>query len=383
MKILLINDFAEKIGGVEIYCYRLKNLLEREGHKVNFFGGQGGLAGNNLRRFITTIFSIKYYLRIKAEIEDFKPDIIHARGFSSNISPSFLIAAKKNDIPVVITPTPSAPYALPQITFKKPYRVVSWLKARVHQRMVNRYVDYFICPSNILAEHLKNNVGIDSSKIGIVKHFIEWEQPAEAKNPNTRDILYVGRLSKEKGIEYLIQAMPKIKEEHPEVKLHIVGEGDLEQNLKDLATKLEIEDKVIFHGYVAHENLAATYRKSSVFVLPSVCKENAPNAIIEAMSQGTPVITTNMGGQAELVETAVNGLLVNPGDAGDLAEKICNILDDKELARKMGENGIKMVKENHTPEKHLKRLIEIYELVIRNKKKLTEIRQWKKEVARR
>ena len=364
MKILLINDFAEKIGGVEIYCYRLKNLLEREGHKVNFFGGQGGIAGNNLRRFISTIFSIKYYLRIKAEIEDFKPDIIHARGFSSNISPSFLIAAKKYDIPVVVTPTLSAPYALPQITFKKPYGVVGWLIAWVHQRMVKRYVDYFICPSNILAEHLKNNVGINSSKIGIVKHFIEWEQPAEARNSyDKKDVLYVGRLSIEKGIEYLIQAMPKIKEEHPEVKLHIVGEGNIKQNLKDLATKLEIEDKVIFHGYVAHENLAAMYRKSSVFVLPSVCKENAPNAIIEAMSQGTPVITTNMGGQEELVENGVNGLLVNPGDPRDLAEKICITLNDKELARKMGEKGIKIIKSEHTPEKHLRRLIEIYESV--------------------
>jgi spore maturation protein CgeB len=94
MKILIINDFAEKIGGVEIYCYRLKNLLEREGHKVKFFGGQGNLEGNKLRRFITAIFSIKYYSRIKSEIEDFKPDIIHARGFSSNISPSFLFVAK-------------------------------------------------------------------------------------------------------------------------------------------------------------------------------------------------------------------------------------------------------------------------------------------------
>lgn len=367
MKILLINDFAEKIGGVEIYCYRLKNLLEREGHKVNFFGGQGDLEGNKLRLFITTFFSIKYYLRIKAEIEDFKPDIIHARGFSSNISPSFLIAAKKYNIPVVVTPTLSDPYALPKITFKKPYRIVSWLKAWIHQEMVKRNVDYFICPSNIVAEHLKNNVGIDGSKIGIVKHFIEWEQAAKAKNScNKKDILYVGRLSKEKGIEYLIQAIPKIKEEHPEVKLHIVGEGNMEQNFKDLTNKLEIEDKVIIHGYLPHENLATMYRKSSVFILPSVCKENAPNAIIEAMSQRTPVITTNIGGQAELVENGVNGLLVKPGDAGDLAEKICNILDDPELGREMGERGRKIVEENHTPEKHLRRLIEIYELVIRN-----------------
>ena len=364
MKILLINDFAEKIGGVEIYCYRLKNLLEIEGHKVKFFGGQGGLEGNKLRRFITTIFSIKYYLRIKAEIKDFEPDIIHAHSFSSNISPSFLIAAKKYDIPVVVTPPIFGHYTIPKITFKKPYRVISWLKAWFHQELKKKYIDYFICPSNILAEHLKNNVGIDSSKIGIVKHFIEWEQPAEAKNSyDKKDILYVGRLSEEKGIEYLIQAIPKIKEEHPEIELHIIGEGNIKQNLKDLTNKLEIEDKVLFHGYLPHENLATRYRKSSVFVLPSVCMENAPLTILEAMSQGISIITTNIGGQAELIQDGVNGLLVKPGDTEDLAEKICNILDNPELAREMGKRGRKMVERNHTPEKHLKRLIEIYEEV--------------------
>jgi glycosyltransferase involved in cell wall biosynthesis len=366
MKILLINDFAEKIGGVEIYCHRLKNLLEREGHKVRFFGGQGGIEGNKLRRFISTIFSIRYYLRIKAEIEDFKPDIIHAHSFSGNISPSFLFAAPKNNIPVVVTPPAFGQYTFPQITFRKPYRVISWLKAWFHQKLRKRYVDFFICPSNIFAEHLKNKVSINSNKVKVVPHFIEWESFTETKNPNNKNILYIGRLSEEKGIEYLIHAIPKISREHPEIELHIIGEGNIKQNLNDLTNKLEIEDKVLFHGYLPHDNLAIMYRKSSVFVLPSVCMENAPLTILEAMSQGTPVITTNIGGQAELVKNGVNGLLVKPGDPEDLAEKICNILNDKELAREMGENGIKIVEENYTPEKHLRRLIEIYELVIRN-----------------
>jgi glycosyltransferase involved in cell wall biosynthesis len=366
MRILLINDFIEKIGGVEIYCYGLKSLLEREGHKVKFLGGEGGLEGSKLRRFISTIFSIKYYLRIKSEIKDFEPDIIHAHSFSGNISPSFLIAAKKYDIPVVVTPPNFFHYihTLPKITLKKPYRIISWLKAWFHQELKKKYIDYFICPSNIFAEHLKNNVGIDSSKISIVRHFIEWEQPAEAKNPTTKDILYAGRLSEEKGIEYLIHAISKISKEHPKIKLHIVGEGNMEQNIRSLANKLGIEDKVIFHGYVAHENLATMYRKSSVFILPSICMENAPLTLIEAMSQGTPVVTTNIGGQAELVKNGVNGLLVNPRDSEDLAEKIGSILDNPELAREMGEGGRKIVEETHTPKKHLRRIIEIYNSLI-------------------
>ena len=365
MKILIINDTTEKIGGVEIYCYSLKNLLEREGHKVNFWGGQGSLKGSKFRLFISTIFSIKYYLVIKIKIKNFKPDIIHAHNFT-NISPSFLIAAKKYDIPVVVTLHSFASYALPQITFKKPYRVISWLKAWFHQEMKKMYIDFFICPSNIFAEHLKNKVGIDSNKVKVVPHFTDWENTTEVKGPNNKNILYVGRLSKEKGIQYLIQAMSKIKEKYSEAELHIVGEGNMEQNLKDLANKLDMGDKVIFHGYVAHENLANLYRKSTVLVLPSICKEMFGFTLIEAMSQGTPVITTNMGGQAERIQDGFNGYLVNPKDPEDLAEKICNILGDLELTRKMGENGIKIVERDHTPEEHLKRIIEIYDLVIRN-----------------
>jgi glycosyltransferase involved in cell wall biosynthesis len=373
MRILLINDFIEKIGGVEIYCYGLKDLLEKRGYQVKFIGGRGNLEGNEwrLRRFLLSFFNIRYYRIIKNEIGKFKPDIIHAHSFSGNISPSFLIAAKRYNIPVVVTPHYLGHYAFPQIRLSKIYRISRWLKVWFHLKIAERYINFFICPANIFAEHLKNEVGINSNKVKVVPHFIEWENTTEARDSgnkdfDNKDILYVGRLSKEKGIEYLIQAMSKIKEEHPGVYLHIVGEGNMEQSLKDLANKPGIEDKVIFHSYIPHENLATMYRKSRVFILPSVCMENAPLTLIEAMSQGTPVVTTNIGGQAELVQDGFNGLLVNPEDPEDLAEKICNILDNPELAREMGERGRKIIEENHTPEKHLKKLIEIYELVIKN-----------------
>ena len=367
MKVLIINDFAEKIGGAEIYCYKLKDLLEKRGYEVRFFGGKGNYKKSKLSSFVFSIFrffSFRYYLNIKKEIKDFKPDIIHAHSFSTNITPSFLFGAKRYNIPVVVTPHYLGHYTFPQMRLSKIYGIISWLNAWFHQEMEKRYVDFFICPSNIFAKQLKNKVGIESNKIKVVPLFIEWEQPAEAKNPTTKDILYAGRLSEEKGIEYLIQAIPKISKEHPEIKLHIVGKGNMEQNLKDLANKLEIEDKIIFHGYITHENLATMYRKSSVFILPSVCMENAPLTLIEAMSQETPVVTTNIGGQAELVKDGFNGYLVNPKDPEELTEKIGTILDNPELAREMGEKGRKIVEENHTPEEHLRRIIAIYNSLI-------------------
>ncbi len=366
MKVLILNDYAEKIGGMEIYCYALKDLLEKRGYQVRFFGGKGNLKEHNLIHFIFSFFSFRYYFKIKREMKDFEPDIIHAFSFFGNISASFLFAARKYRIPVIVTPPGFYPYALPRLTPGKIYRIITMLKVLLYREIVKRYVDVFTCLSKIFADFLRDKVGIENNKIKFVPLYTEWGNTTEGKGYNTKDILYVGRLSKGKGIEYLIQAIPRISKKFPETKLHIVGEGDMERNLKDLANKLGIEDKAIFHGYVPHENLAKVYKEAAVFVLPSILRENLPLAIIEAMSKAIPVITTNFGGQAEIIQDGINGLLVKPGDPADLAEKISTILDNPELAREMGRRGRKIVEENHTPEQHLRRLTEVYESAVRN-----------------
>jgi len=366
MKVLILNDFAEKIGGVEIYCYALKDLLENKGYKVRFFGGKGNLKEHNLIHFISSFFSFRYYFEIKRQMKDFEPDIIHARSFFGNISASFLFAARKYRIPVIVTPPGFYPYAVPRLTIGKLYRIITMLKVLLYREIVKRYVDVFTCPSKIMADFLRDKVGIDNDRIKLVPHCIEWKIATEVKEYTRKDILYVGRLSKGKGIEYLIQAIPRISKKFPETKLHIVGEGDMARNLKDLANKLGIEDKTIFHGYVPHEDLAKVYKEAAVFILPSILMENLPFSLIEAMSQATPVITTNFGGQAEIVKDGINGLLVKPADPTDLAEKISTILDNPELARETGQRGRKIVEENHTPKEHLRRLTEVYESVVRN-----------------
>jgi glycosyltransferase involved in cell wall biosynthesis len=364
LRILTVNESgSEHGGGVEVYWLKLKEMLEADGHQVRFFTVRIDTNENKYIAYLKRFFSIKYYRLVKKEAEDFKPDMVFAHSFLNTITPSFLIAVKKMRLPVVVGIYGFGPWTPTRLTPKKPYSILSWIRFWLHMMIVKRYADAFECPSQTIAKHLVDVVGVDGGKVRVIPHPNDWPKPKEAKKPGNKDIIFVGRLVKIKGVEYLIQAMPEIIERHPEARLHIIGEGGIQHELEDLADRLNIKDKVIFHGYLPQEDLFPIVSRASVVALPSISPESFGLTLIEATSQKVPVITTNIGGQAELVQPGINGFLVNPMDAEDLAEKICLILDDPELAKELGENGRKMVERDHTPEKHLSRMLQVYQSV--------------------
>lgn len=381
MKILIINDFTEKVGGAEIYCHRLEELLRTHGHQVKLIGGQGNLSRSKYRLFLSGWFNIKYYRSFGQEIQRFNPDVIHARNFYNNISLSFLLAAKKYNTPVIIHLSDFSSCICPRGVMvnwtgkpcetgfsrrcltkcsekEKLYDVLRWLRLRSSRFMLKKYVDVFISPSNILASYMKKNLGV--SNVYVVPHFYNETPSKSTKNRFKRPvILYVGRLSKEKGIEYLLKAMPKVLEEIPKAELVIIGDGPILDRLTKLSHNIGINDQVTFHGYMPHEKVMDFYNSSSLLVLPTVWFENFPNVILEAMTHGLPVITTNIGGQGELVEDGVTGYHVEPCNSEDLAEKVLSLLQDKEMNERMGENAREHGSQ-FSPEIHLKRLERIY-----------------------
>ncbi len=332
--IMIINDYIEKTGGAEIYDHELKRLLESRGYQVKIVGGRK--INNLYTSFLVSWFSLRYKKIIECEIRKFKPDIIFAHSIVYNVSPSFLIDAKKMKIPVVLKLANLYQYEYPEITFHEPYRILTWLKKWTHRETVRKYVSVFIAPSRTSVKWLKNNLRVKNVKM--IPNPIFWE--IKGKNLKARQdrkkILYVGVLEGYKGIEYLIMAFSKISKIFgSNVKLEIIGEGTYKRRLKSLVVREKIQDVVNFRGYIQHEKLKEEYAKADVFVLPSIIEENSPLTPLEAMSQGTPVITTNIGGQAELVRDRYNGFLVKPCDPNDLAEKILAILESDKLRRKM------------------------------------------------
>jgi len=149
-------------------------------------------------------------------------------------------------------------------------------------------------------------------------------------------VLGCGRLTKQKGFIYLIQAMARLQDKVP-VRLVILGKGEQEAALKQLARDLDIQDKVAFIGF--QSNPYKFIARADVFVLSSLW-EGLPTVLIEAMACGTPVVSTDCPfGPSEIITHEINGLLVPPADAEALAAAILRVLEDKELAQRLIRNG--------------------------------------------
>jgi len=157
-------------------------------------------------------------------------------------------------------------------------------------------------------------------------------------------IVAAGRLDENKNHAMLIHAFSKIAGEYPELKLVIYGEGELRESLLALAAQKELTERVMLPGSI--DNVEEMVGRAKIFALTSNT-EGMPNAVIEAMVLGTPVIATDCpcGGPAELIENGENGLLVPVGDAYALADAIRKILSDEEFAQKISENAEKLADE--------------------------------------
>ena len=129
-----------------------------------------------------------------------------------------------------------------------------------------------------------------------------------------RTFLYVGRLSPQKRVDLLLLALYRLKGHGHDTQLHIVGDGPEKRDLYALAGRLGIADRVIFHGLVDPEQTAAHYANHTIFILGSR-NEGQPNALLEAMSSGMPVIVTASGGAEYLADETV-GLICPPDDPG-------------------------------------------------------------------
>ncbi len=156
----------------------------------------------------------------------------------------------------------------------------------------------------------------------------------KANGGNELRIVCVSRLIERKGIKYLIEAIRKLKDK--KIKLLLVGEGIQEGELKKLVEDSGISNMVEFKGYIAHDSINDIYKNSDVFVLPSL-NEGMSNALLEAMASGLPVIVTDTGGTAELVDG--NGFIIQKASADSIVEALENFIQDRNLMLKMGKKS--------------------------------------------
>jgi glycosyltransferase involved in cell wall biosynthesis len=174
---------------------------------------------------------------------------------------------------------------------------------------------------------------------GVILELFSKREKGSPGKSSDKNILFVGRLTKQKNISSLLQAIQKIGK----VKLTIVGEGPLGRELSEYSNELELN--VRFEGYVPHDQLKGYYHAADVFVLPSLI-EGHPKVLLEAMACGLPVIGSNVEGTREIITHEYNGLLCGTAPPS-IRNALKRLLEDPELATKLGENARSLVAQKY------------------------------------
>ena len=188
------------------------------------------------------------------------------------------------------------------------------------------------CVRKFLPEEFQNKIvkipiGVDTT----------YFTPAETL-PDNNNILFLAYLVKRKGLEYLIKAIEIIKKRIPDVRLNVVGDGPDKDFFIKLTSGLKLENNVFFAGNANHKDTVHYFRKSQIYVLPSLC-EPFGMSVLEAMSCGLPVIATDAGGIPEVMGAKNKEYLTPPRDPEKLADKIIGLLLNYDKCREAGKDN--------------------------------------------
>jgi glycosyltransferase involved in cell wall biosynthesis len=214
-------------------------------------------------------------------------------------------------------------------------------------------VDRFVALNQFSASKLAAG-GVPSAKIDVCGNFISTctDSPA-AKQPY---ILYLGRLSREKGLRTLLDAW----DTGMKVTLKLAGTGPLEPELRAYV-EANVCNNIEFTGFVTGSVKDQLIRDALCTIVPSEWYENFPVSILESYAYATPVIASRIGGLPEMVKHEKTGLLFKPGDSADLKRCIARIIENPQETAQMANNALHAARVRFGPDEHYRRLLEIYD----------------------
>lgn len=228
---------------------------------------------------------------------------------------------------------------------------VIWVEHVAPKRWLslNPYKPFYVLFSRVvrivvLSEHMKKeyqNLGVHEKNIAVIPYGLPAQNHKKREIPaeiikQSKPVFTIGtvsRLEKEKGIEFLIQAIKELLPIIPDIRLIIVGSGSQQAALRYLTENLGLQHYVQFVPY--QKNIQPWYSLFDVFVLPSAKRESFGMTLLEAQRAGRPVIGSNLGGIPEIIEHGVTGYLAQPGSGKDLADKILLVYNDPEKTLRM------------------------------------------------
>ncbi len=232
--------------------------------------------------------------------------------------------------------------------------------------------------SKSLAYEISEGYNIPYERIEIIPNGIsvkEYENVAcdEIKEKynlwDTINVLFVGRINQRKGVDYLIDAIPKVLQNVKNIRFLLVGSGNT-IFYKKRARELGIEQYINFVGHISHEDVSKYYASADIFILPSLY-EGMPFVVLEAMAAGKPVISTNIAGIPDIINNGHTGFLIEPKNVNAIAKYITMLAKNEKLRKNVGNNGKENIKKFFNIENVSKRLLSVFEqtIMLHNKKK--------------
>ncbi len=194
--------------------------------------------------------------------------------------------------------------------------------------------DLIIVPSNACKNDLVKNLNINEKIIKVIPNWTLFKIDNKNRYKKEFDLIYVGRLEKEKAVEDLIFIVENLLKKYPNIRLVIIGNGYEENNLKNLVNRLGLNKNIIFTGFIS--NVSEYLQKSKIFVIPSK-NEGIPNVVLEAYECGLPVVSNNFLGVEEVVLNNITGFVVK--DRKQMNKKVLELIKNKKLIKDMGREG--------------------------------------------
>lgn len=306
---------------------------------------------------------ISIILKLYSVFKKFKPDIVHTHAWGT-LCESFL-AAKLARIPIMIHGEHGTIQEKPinifiqNIFWKMTSQVLSI--SSNHKKLLSETIKFPLAKITVIPN------GVDIAKFSYMNNSSNRLIACNVKQ-KTITIGTIGRLVPVKNQQILIRVLAKLKKKFSDVELLIIGDGPLKSDLKKLSSRLSIADSVVMPG--RKSDITKYFHKMDIFILPSF-SEGMSNTILEAMSCGVPVIASDVGGNPELIDNGINGLLFPSQDQKKLEELIMQLIENPEIALKLSQNARQKIEHNFSIEKMVqnyeKMYFQLYYNTVKNK----------------
>lgn len=375
-RVLVVHNAYQQRGGEDSVVESEVALLREHGHEVELLLRHNDEVSRLSRVDVAlqTLWSRETTRDMAERIGRFRPDVVHVHNTLPLVSPSVFWAAAGAGVPAVMTlhnfrllcpqatllrdgaicercvgraPVPAIVHRCYRESVVQTGGLVSMLMLHRGLGTFRNKVSRFIALTEFGRDKFIEG-GLPAERIDVKPNFVHWMPRPDSLA--RRGGLYVGRLSVEKGVEPLLQAMRL----HPAHALEIIGSGPFEKAVAEVAGERWL-------GPVPLTEVLDRMRRASYLLVPSVCYEGFPRTIVEAFACGTPVIASRRGSLAELVEDGRTGLLFDPDDPMDMVERLKWADANPDAMRRMGMVARSEYEERFSPQRNHELLMQVYD----------------------